>query len=206
MEQPAHLFTVTCAVDQSEYAPAVLTHMFDFAARHGGADCHVVTVVPCHHAGVFHDAPPPAAYEAERAHAQATLARILAGALDDLSVPRSQRDRTWLHVRRGVPAEEIVGLAAEAGADLIVVGRFGANDGGKTSVADRVIALAECPVFVVQGGSYAAAPNDQCPDCVAVRRMTRGEEWFCARHHGEPPVLASTVNVGESLLSGWRPA
>lgn len=195
-------FVITCAVDQSEYAPAVLTHMFDLAGRHGGADCHVVTAVPCHRAGVFRDAPPPAAFEAERAHAQMSLTQTLATVLDDLSIPRAQRDRTWLHVRRGVAAEEIVGLAAEAGASLIVVGRFGANNG--RSVADRVIALAECPVFVVQGGSYAATATDQCPDCVDVRRLTRGEEWFCARHHGEPPVLASTVTVGESVITGWR--
>jgi len=196
-------FVITCAVDQSEYAPAVLTHMFDLAARHGTADCHVVTAVPMHRVGVFRDAPPPATVEAERAHAQMMLAQTLAMVLDDLSVSREQRDRTWLHVRRGVAAEEIVGLAAEAGASLIVVGRFGADD-GRTSVADRVIKLAECPVFVVQGSSYASTATDQCPDCVAVRRLTRGEEWFCARHHGEPPVLASTVTVGESMVTGWR--
>ena len=196
--EPALTYSITCAVDGSEYASAVLVHLFDSASRHGGADCHVVTVVP-DRAGVFRSKRGPDDLEIERVEARAVMVKQIAQAFDDLDVPRAQRDRTWIHVRCGDPAEQIVELAAESGADLIVVGRFGAND-DKVSVADRVLARAECPVLVVQGGTYAEGGRpEQCEDCVAVRRRTHGEQWFCARHHGEAPVLATTFLVGESL-------
>src|SRR5687767_146578 len=109
-------FSITCGVDGSEYTPSVLTHLFDTAARHGLADCHVITVVPDHRAGIFRDVPTPAQCDAERAHAQATLVKALAQAFDELQIPRAQRERTWIHVRRGDAAEKIVELAGEAGA------------------------------------------------------------------------------------------
>jgi nucleotide-binding universal stress UspA family protein len=202
METAAHPFCITCAVDRSEYAPVVLTHLFDAAVRHGGADCHVVMVVPDHRRGLFHGAATAEELETERGEAQTALARLIAQMVDELAIARAQRDRLWLHVRRGDPAEQIVELAAEAGADLIVVGRFGGS-GEKVSPADRVIERAECPVLVVQGTSYAPRPvADQCADCVAIRRGTRGEQWFCHRHHGESPVLASSFLVGHSLSGG----
>jgi nucleotide-binding universal stress UspA family protein len=49
------------------------------------------------------------------------------------------------------PAEEVIGAAREARADLIVVGRHGGETGRHAwigGVAQKVIGLAECPVFV----------------------------------------------------------
>jgi nucleotide-binding universal stress UspA family protein len=58
-----------------------------------------------------------------------------------------------VHLRQKLPAEEIVALAEELGADLIVLGSGGrwwtqrANSG---SVFDRVVRHANCPVLVVR--------------------------------------------------------
>jgi len=56
-------------------------------------------------------------------------------------------------LRSGVPYEEIVALARDERADLIVVGthgRGGINRALLGSVADRVVRLAPCPVLTVR--------------------------------------------------------
>jgi hypothetical protein len=40
-------------------------------------------------------------------------------------------------------------------------------------------------VLVVGPPRDTSATDRQCPDCVAVRERTDGDEWFCERHHGE---------------------
>ena len=56
-------------------------------------------------------------------------------------------------LRTGVPHEEIVALAQDERADLIVIGthgRGGINRALLGSVADRVVRLAPCPVLTVR--------------------------------------------------------
>ena len=56
-------------------------------------------------------------------------------------------------LRTGVPHEEILGVAAEEGADLIAIGTHGRGGLERAllgSVADRVIRLAPCPVLTVR--------------------------------------------------------
>ena len=58
------------------------------------------------------------------------------------------------HVRLGRPDEEIVSLADEIGAGLIVVGSRGLGDIRRAlmgSVSDSVVRHAPCPVLVVRG-------------------------------------------------------
>ncbi|HEX5725218.1 MAG TPA: universal stress protein [Longimicrobiaceae bacterium] len=75
-----------------------------------------------------------------------------------------------LHVRRGAPHRMLPDLAAEVGADLLIVGATG---GGRLqrrlgSTADRVLRRAHCPVLVVRGGlsvppKKVLAPVDLSP-------------------------------------------
>ena len=64
------------------------------------------------------------------------------------------------HLREGAPAQEIVGLAEELGAGLIVVGSRGLGGIRRAlmgSVSDSVVRHAHCPVLVVRGEARGQA-------------------------------------------------
>jgi len=123
---------VLAAVDASPAA----AHVVDAAARvarASGLPLHVVSV-----AADATDATRARAGEAVRVALEA-LAR--AGIVAEGGV------------RTGKPQAEVVAAAAERGADLIVVGRRGASGALRHAVlgstAQKVVALADCPVLVV---------------------------------------------------------
>jgi nucleotide-binding universal stress UspA family protein len=97
-----------------------------------------------------------------------------------------------IHLRSGKPARELVQLATEVGADLIVVGshsRPHMRNWLLGSTAERLIANAPCPVLVA-GPKPTPAPHElviepPCPDCLRARAMSRGAEWWCERHSHE---------------------
>ena len=85
-------------------------------------------------------------YDAQRKWAEETLEARAA----DLS--QSGTKASW-RVQVGVPFEEIVKIAEEERADMIVMGthgRGGLNRMLLGSVAERVIRLAPCPVLTVR--------------------------------------------------------
>jgi nucleotide-binding universal stress UspA family protein len=66
------------------------------------------------------------------------------------------------HLRTGRPAEEVVGLAEELGADLMVVGSRGLGGVKRLavgSVSEGVVSLAPCPILVVRGGEGVWPPT-----------------------------------------------
>lgn len=164
-------FTMVVGVDLSEYADAVLQRALDQALRHDAATIRVVTVI---------------SRRSDEAKARDQLIERIQQAIDD-TVPADRRVHLSLfaHVRCGSAAQEIVDLAEESMADLVVVGRFGEHRGPDASVADPIVAGAGCPVLVVPPPRDLSASSRQCTDCVDVRRETGGEQWFCARHHTE---------------------
>ena len=65
------------------------------------------------------------------------------------------------HLREGGPVEEIIFLAEELEADLVVVGRRGVGRVKRLitgSVSEGVVHQASCPVLVVRGGEQAWPP------------------------------------------------
>ena len=61
---------------------------------------------------------------------------------------------TDAHLRLGRPAEEVINLAEEIGAGLVVVGSRGLGAlrrAGLGSVSENVVRYAPCPVFVARG-------------------------------------------------------
>lgn len=188
---------IVVGLDLSEYADEVLVRAMDQAGRHDRPALHVLTVVPTDHG--FWRRPSDAEVAAHEQEAQRTLVERVLRILDDAVPP--ERRLGWairLHVRRGRPADQIVELAEETRADLVVVGRFGHAGGGRLgSVADRVVAAAECPVLVVTPPRTTTASDRQCPDCVQVRADSDGEQWFCPRHHTDRlPGLSVLVGPG----------
>jgi nucleotide-binding universal stress UspA family protein len=96
--------------------------------------------------------------------------------------------RIVTHYRLGAAAQHIVQLAVDVDADLIVVGthnRRGVKHLLLGSVAESVVHLARCPVYVVREKDHLGVGDvpeiePPCRDCVATRART-GEMW-CERH------------------------
>jgi nucleotide-binding universal stress UspA family protein len=184
--EPKRRYRVVVALDTSDYAPAVLEYALDQAARHEGPDLNVIAVVEPARTVVFDEV---ARVLRDRVHELLLATMFTFGAASDW--------RVRIHVRQGVPAEEIASLVDEVQADLLVVGRFGASPprrGRRGSVADDVLRLAACPTLVVQIPDYVHVDADiQCADCVTVRRETDGERWFCDEHLASPDARLGLV-------------
>lgn len=167
-------FRLVIALDRTELAEIVVEHALDQAVRHDSPDIHFLTVV---HAPDEIDA------------AKEWLATIV---LEGLGAFRGDRPdwRTRLHVRTGKVGEQIIELAEEVDADLLVIGRFGSHD-ARGSLAPAIVDLTSCPTLVV-GLSGRALDLETCADCAHEREVSEGERWFCAAHAGD--------RVGVSLL------
>jgi nucleotide-binding universal stress UspA family protein len=90
---------------------------------------------------------------------RAELVDVHDAAVAELSPLVADEDRARVgslheHVAIGDPASEIVGLAGELGADLIVIGSHGGDALRRMftgSIAQKVVRDATCPVVVVKG-------------------------------------------------------
>ncbi len=98
-------------------------------------------------------------------------------------------ERVVLHLAAGAPWLEIVQLAANLHADLVVVGTHDYSPLKKLvlgSVAEQVVKKASCPVLVVRPPDYhtRAVPEIEppCPECLTTQRNTHGAQLWCERH------------------------
>ena len=166
MQRDPH-FRIVVALDLSEYAEIVLEYALDQAARHSAPDLHFVHVVS----------------DDDPERIAAAKGRLGALALDALDHVKGPDWRARLHIRAGKPHEEIVALAAELDAHLIVCGRFGVHRSWRqlSCVVHRILENAHCPVHAVNLGDRPLEV-EQCPACVAIRAETNGERWFCDAH------------------------
>ena len=174
------------AIDGSDQARLVLERVGDEAARHDAADVHVVRVIDVRQK------------YADRVPIDDEHKALLAEAKDVLEAFATDhpRWRIHVHVRVGHPDEEIIALAHEAQADMIVIGHHG--DGRHRhrlagNIVERVVRTAPCPVLVVQDRLYDPEPADQCADCVRVRAESAGEGWFCDAHRSRDRPLHEVV-------------
>ena len=95
--------------------------------------------------------------------------------------------RLFGHLRTGNAAREIVQLASDLSADLIVVGTHGETGVMRLllgSVAQNVVTHAPCPVLVVKPEGLPRWPaiEPPCPECVAVQKSSHGQRLWCQRH------------------------
>lgn len=165
MSKPiADKYTIVCALDLTEAAPMVIERALDTAARHDSADIHVVSVIDdrgmLRHRTVD---------EREIADVQARLRALLTDELATFGHPVDD-PRGWtvtLHVRLGAPHEEIVNLAWETRAELVVIGKHSGRARERHfigSVPDRVVRLSTCPVLVAQTVDYEAEEQPPVPE------------------------------------------
>lgn len=81
----------------------------------------------------------------------------------------------YVHARIGSPADEILDLATEIGADLIFIGTHGYTGIKhliKGSVAEHVVRDARCPVMVVRPKGYPDVALDTVVEIPAHKRPT----------------------------------
>jgi nucleotide-binding universal stress UspA family protein len=185
-------------VDYSEHSRVALATAAAIVTASPGTELHVLHVVSMPHGGRATDDGelwsgmlyPNAGGEFSRylrslREEAGHLPQFTRGVADKLG------DRLIGHIRMGRPDREIVRLADELGAQLIVVGTRQHSELERMflgSVAERVVREAPCAVLVarprVQGETLIEAP---CPDCVQTRRATAGAQQWCARHSEHHP-------------------
>jgi len=180
-------YRIVVALDLSEYAEIVLEHALDQAARHDAPDLHFIAV-----------------QEAHGAPLDDLKARLAALVYQGLETQKSAASnwRARLHVRAGRADAEIVELALEVNADLVVVGRFGGHRAAHQlgAVAARVVEGAPCPTLVVGLSEHVMPSREACPECEAMREDSAGERWFCAAHVApERPM----VTLGLPMATSW---
>jgi nucleotide-binding universal stress UspA family protein len=188
-------FTIVTGVDASEHADEVVEFALDQAARHERPDLHLIQVV---------DAETEEALQSARQR----LTAVVGSKLDAFAPEDARADwRVRLHVRAGRAAEEVVSLALEVEAELVVIG--GHTEGRRRphlgDTGSKVVATSPCPVLLVRVAdqeSHELAAR-QCPDCVRVRAESDGELWFCDKHTGGY-LSTSTLLMphSESLMRG----
>ena len=122
------------------------------------------------------------------------------------------KGRIVTHLAVGSPQREILQMAANLEADVVVVGSHNRGTVQRWllgSVSEQVVRKARCAVIVARPKDYGTnAPEIEppCPDCVKTQQATAGEKLWCERHsqhhvHGHlhysvPP----SFGVGSSLL------
>jgi nucleotide-binding universal stress UspA family protein len=180
-------YRIVVGVDLTEYSEIVLEHALDQAARHQSPEIHIVHV-------------------RERPHRKRSLEELRQW-LSALTWPALQTFnrhytnwRARLHVRAGKADEQILTLATDVLADMIVIGQFGLHS---KPLAQRIVRAAPCPTLVV-GMPYPMQQSPICNACAAVREDSDGENWFCDGHRDpgriEHVMTPMTTWSGGSLM------
>jgi nucleotide-binding universal stress UspA family protein len=204
-------FTIVVGIDFSDAGDLAFDHALELANARENADVHVVYVED-----ELTTPRIPAAASGESSDTDEILTRVQKRATErlDVFVTRAQPRMKHIiaHVRRGGAAEHIVQLASHLDADLIVVGTHGRRGLQRFllgSVAERVLRLARCPVFVVrpkdhEGLGKVPEIEPPCPDCLKARRDSGGAKLWCARH-SEHHIRPHTYHHVHRDLSGGHP-
>jgi nucleotide-binding universal stress UspA family protein len=171
--------TILAAVDFSDLTDVVIDDAIRRAAR-DGATLHVAHIAPPE---AMLDTAYPRRAPAFQSQEHALLTRVGERLALASSKPAGQ---PVAHVRSGPIAGEIVELAAELDADLVIVGTHGRSGISRRvlgSVAERVARTATCPVLVVREKAHSTPEIERpCPLCVIARRESNGRELWCEQH------------------------
>jgi nucleotide-binding universal stress UspA family protein len=144
--------TILLATDGSKEAELAARTAVDIAAT-TNSELHMVTVARHEHAHVYDLPEEPADVQKSLYEAIERKAREL---LDEQVKKIEQSGGTIpqeVHLLRGHPDREIVHLAEEIGAGLIVIGSRGQGGVRRAlmgSVSDSVVRQARCPVLIVR--------------------------------------------------------
>jgi nucleotide-binding universal stress UspA family protein len=162
---------ILTAVDANPSAVTVVAAAARIAAL-PGAELHIVHVV---------EAPDVNHLTAQLEQAR-TVVEKACGALSPDVVPT-------VHIAGGDPAKQILQVAANLHADMIVIGTRELSKVERLllgSVVEHVARRAQCAVFVVRETDYHTRAlrdiDPPCPECLAKQRESNGAELWCSRH------------------------
>lgn len=197
MATEAPKYTIVVGIDFSESSDKALDQAIELAVARN-AELHVL-YVDDHFRGA----------EDGREAAEAALEKIEKHGITHMGQISEQLGKSvsfrhlFSHFRVGAPAEQVVQLAVDLNADLIVVGTHGRRGVQRLlmgSVSERVARLARCAVWIVREKDHEAigrVPEIEppCKDCVAKRLETNNAEIWCARH-SERHIRAHALHYG----------
>ncbi len=205
-------YIIVVGVDYSPASDLAVQRAFEIAASKATSEVHLVNVVQLYGTQALIDYPAEPSGFMSVSMADATLHveryakrqwQVFFAERDESAAARSAR--VIPHLRLEAPAHEIAQLAADVEADLVVVGTQGRRGISRLllgSVAEAVVRLAPCPVYVVRP---KALPEEgpkiepPCPACVETRRATAGVEYWCEQHrerHGQRHTYHQRDRVG----------
>jgi nucleotide-binding universal stress UspA family protein len=183
-------YCILVGYDFSPLADRAVLEAFELARGHAEGEVHVVSVHS--QVGDYTSAGIGAAMTPLPLSAAPTV-EMLRGRIDALLEEWAQKTggsfaRLDVHSRSDQAAPGILDLADDLDVDLIVLGTHGRRGVRRLlfgSVAEDVLRGARCPVYVVPAErDEPPAPRIEppCPDCLAARAETAGQEQWCARH------------------------
>ncbi len=193
---------VVAAVDQTAASDAVIYTATSLASSIAGAELHFVHVI----------AEPPT--NGLSPLPMNELLREGRTFLDRVTASASPRfgGRVVGHLGVGAPQRQILQLAADLEADLVVVGSHGKGAIARMmlgSVSQSVVNNAPCAVLVARPKEYRTdIPEIEppCPRCLEVQRASGGEKLWCEQHSSRHPrgrlhyESPSSFGVGSMLL------
>jgi len=197
---------VLAALDDSNAAHEVLRVAANFARMAPGGELHLIHVIE--------DMPPAVALVPRPVGLGITSAELVAEARQRLdqraAEAREQFDgRLATHVAAGSAWKQILQLAIDLQADVILVGTHGRAGVKRVllgSVAECVVRKASCPVIVVREKDYHAFVPPEiepaCPECLQAQRQTGGGTLWCARHSEQHPHAQLHYEVPRSFTAG----
>ena len=190
-QQTSQPYVVVVGVDFSEPAADALREAVESASRAPHAELHVVHVysVPSPPVQLGAMVVPEFVYHEQIEGIRQRLA-------DWLAPYRSTSVRLTAHIRLGAPAAEIVQIASDVAANLIVVGSHSHRGWERIllgSVAEHVVRSAPCAVLVYRARAAQASDSIEppCPACLETQRQSARAKLWCQRH-SEHHVRAHT--------------
>jgi nucleotide-binding universal stress UspA family protein len=162
---------ILTAVDGSSAAQQVVAAAAQIASL-PGAELHIVHVI---------ESPMASHLTAQLEGARLLVERATEGLPPELPMT--------IHLAAGDPATQILQVAANLQADMIVIGTRAMTKLERVllgSVVEPVTRKAQCPVYVVRAKDYHTRNIPEveppCPECLATQRRTHGTELWCSRH------------------------
>ena len=151
---PPHPQQVVVAYDFSPSAEQALARAVDIATRAPQHVLHVVVALDARH-GIAIQPTRDVTYTYADGIQRMVMDRMIQAFAGR---PTASEVQFYVHARIGRPADEILMLAQEVGADLLLIGSHGKTGVERYllgSVSERVVREAGCPVMVVRAKDYA---------------------------------------------------